>query len=417
MLGLGTEAHRRLRAGERLGVVTVIGVPGSAPRGVGASMAVTARGEVIGSISGGCVEADAVVLARLALSTDSAHRATYGLTDLDAPAAGLACGGRIEVLAYPVAFEDPVVGEVLEHEDADRAITIGLVVDGPDAGRAFTAHDAHGLPTAVAADLARAALLRENRRVTPREALTPSPSALASPGELTSPDAPTTPRAAPGTARANEGGPATAVPHGAHLPEVVALSRAPRPRLIIAGGGEHAAALCRVATAAGFAVTVVDMWEVLVTKERFPEAAHRVVAPPHEYLAGQGPEDIDLRTAVCILTHDERLDIPALEAALALPIGFVGALGARRTVARRTHLLVERGVPDEAVARIHMPLGLDLGGHSPDETAIAALAEIVAARHGGTGAPLRETKGPLHDTRGRSRKPVVSAEESIARSC
>ncbi|GAA1948402.1 XdhC family protein [Microbacterium aquimaris] len=402
MLGLGTEAHRRLRAGERLGVVTVIGVPGSAPRGVGASMAVTASGAVIGSISGGCVEADAVVLARLALSTDSAHRATYGLTDDDAPAAGLACGGRIEVLAYPVAFEDPVVGEILEHEDADRAITIGLVVDGPDAGRAFTAHDADGLPAAVAADLARAALLRENRRITPREALAPSRSAsrsaLASPGELTSPDAPTT-------------------PHGTHLPEVVALSRAPRPRLIIAGGGEHAAALCRVATAAGFAVTVVDMWEVLVTKERFPEAARRVVAPPHEYLAGQAPEDIDLRTAVCILTHDERLDIPALEAALALPIGFVGALGARRTVARRTHLLVERGVPDEAVARIHMPLGLDLGGHSPDETAIAALAEIVAARHGGTGAPLRETKGPLHDTRGRSHKPAVSAEESIARSC
>ncbi|MDZ8200556.1 XdhC family protein [Microbacterium sp. SSW1-59] len=379
MLGLGSEAHRRLRAGERLGVVTVIGVPGSAPRGVGASMAVTAQGEVIGSISGGCVEADAVVLARLALATGSAHRATYGLTDVDAPAAGLACGGRIDVLAYPIALEDPVVADVLAHEDEDRAITLGLITSGPDAGRTVAAHDPVGLPAELAADLSRAALLRENRTVT-----------------------------------AGDSAPATV--------DVVALSRAPRPRLIIAGGGEHAAALCRVATAAGFAVTVVDTWDVLVTAERFPDAAERVVAAPHDYLALQGPDDVDLRTAVCILTHDERLDIPALAAALALPAGFVGALGARRTVARRTQLLAEQGVPADAVARIHMPLGLDLGGHSPDETAIAALAEIVAARHGGTGLPLRETSGPLHDARGRTRmheprSEPASTTEAPAPSC
>ena len=387
MLGLGSEAHRRLRAGERLGVVTVIGVPGSAPRGVGASMAVTVEGEVIGSISGGCVEADAVVLARLALATGSAHRATYGLSDRDAPAAGLACGGRIDVLAYPIAVDDPVVADVLEREDADRAITVGLITTGPDAGRALAPPDASGLPAALATDLARAALLRESRRLDPAVDAAPTDPAGERPGSE--------PLAAP---------------------EMVALSRAPRPRLIIAGAGEHAAALCRVATAAGFAVTVVDAWEVLVTPERFPDAARRVVAAPHEYLARQGPDDVDLRTAVCVLTHDERLDIPALQTALTLPVGFVGALGARRTVARRAHLLAERGVSADAIARIHMPLGLDLGGHSPDETAIAALAEIVAARHGGTGAPLRETTGPLHDTRDRARHGANGAE-SPARSC
>ena len=387
MLGLGSEAHRRLRAGERLGVVTVIGVPGSAPRGVGASMAVTVEGEVIGSISGGCVEADAVVLARLALATGSAHRATYGLSDRDAPAAGLACGGRIDVLAYPIAVDDPVVADVLEREDADRAITVGLITTGPDAGRAYASHDASGLPAALEADLARAALLRESRRLDPAvDAASTDPACERPASETLTP------------------------------PEMVALSRAPRPRLIIAGAGEHAAALCRIATAAGFAVTIVDAWEVLVTAERFPDAARRVVAAPHDYLADQGPEDVDLRTAVCVLTHDERLDIPALQTAITLPVGFVGALGARRTVARRAHLLAERGVSADAIARIHMPLGLDLGGHSPDETAIAALAEIVAARHGGTGAPLRETTGPLHDTRDRARHGANGAE-SPARSC
>ena len=168
------------------------------------------------------------------------------------------------------------------------------------------------------------------------------------------------------------------------------------PRLIILGAGEHAAALCRVAAASGFAVSVCDSWELMATPERFPDAAEVVVAIPHEYLAGLDPATLDARTAVCVLTHDERVDIPALRVALDLPVGFVGAMGARSTVAHRMTLLRATGVDDVTLARLHSPLGLDLGGPTPLESAVSVVAEIVASRHGGSGAPLRETHGPVH---------------------
>ena len=129
---------------------------------------------------------------------------------------------------------------------------------------------------------------------------------------------------------------------------------------------------------------------------RFPEADDVVVALPHEYLAALDPTTLDARTAVCVLTHDERLDVPAIRTALALPVGFVGAMGARTTVAHRIGLLREAGVDDVTLARLHSPLGLDLGGASPLESAVSVLAEIVASQHGGSGAPLRETDGPMH---------------------
>lgn len=321
MLEVAAPILDRLRAGRRLGVVTVTGVARSAPRGVGSSMAVTEGGEVIGSISGGCVEGDAIVLARAVLVTGRAQAARFGFDDETAFAAGLACGGRVDVLAYEVRSGDVVAREALERAAADRPVTAGLVLTGEDAGSI--------LPYADGAS-------------------------------------------------------------------VLALTHAPRPRLILLGAGEHAAALCRVGSAAGFAVTVCDVWETLVTPERFPEATERVVGDPAEYLRGQAGDQIDARTAVCVLTHDTRLDISAIDTALALPVGFVGALGARGTVARRAELLRAAGVADADLARLHSPLGLDLGGASPEEVALSALAEIVQVRHGGTGRPLRDGTGPLH---------------------
>ncbi|MDQ1129858.1 XdhC family protein [Microbacterium sp. SORGH_AS_0888] len=178
--------------------------------------------------------------------------------------------------------------------------------------------------------------------------------------------------------------------------EILVVGAVPPPRLLILGAGEHAAALCRVASAVGFAVTVCDVWELLVTPERFPEAVELVVDAPHEYLRSLGEDDIDARTAVCVLTHDVRLDVPALREALRMPVGFVGAMGARSTVARRADLLRTAGVDEASLARLRSPLGLDLGGASPAETALAALAEITAVRHGGSGLPLRERTGRLH---------------------
>ena len=328
MLELAAELLPRLRAGERVAVVTVTHVSRSAPRGAGASMAVTAAGEVIGSISGGCVEEDAVMLGLRALSTDSGLTAGFGFSDDDAHAAGLACGGAIDVVAYPLTIAETVAVGALEAVLRDEAVAVGLVV-------------AHGSPAPVG-------------RIVPISA--------AGPDE-----------------------------------RILTLSYAPRPRLVILGAGDYAAALCRVAAVAGFAVTVCDGWAPLVTAERFPDADQLVTRLPHEYLRDSG-DTLDPRTAICVLTHDERSDVPALREALRLPVAFVGALGARRTVARRAELLRQQGVSDEELARLHSPLGLDLGAETPEETALSILAEIVAARRAGSGAPLRELATPIHGT-------------------
>lgn len=262
-------------------------------------MAVTADGGIIGSISGGCVEGDAVVLAHTARVTGVAQSARLGFSDEAAHAAGLACGGSVDVVAYPVPA-DAAALDALERAAAGRAATY-------------------------------------------------------------------------------------------LLPGGIELTIDPAPRLFIVGAGEHAAALCRVASAAGYRVTVIDVWASLVTRDRFPDADELVVGMPDEHLEpGEG------FAAVCVLSHDERLDVPALATALRAGFDFVGAMGARGTVAHRADLLRARGVTGPQLERVHSPLGLDLGGRSPAETAIAVLAEITASRHDGTGLPLRDLTGAIH---------------------
>ncbi|MFG6492664.1 XdhC family protein [Microbacterium sp. P03] len=347
MLELAEAILPRLRAGERVAIVTVTRVARSAPRGVGSSMAVTETREVIGAISGGCVEGDAVALAVQALRSGRAQTASFGFSDETAHAAGLACGGAVDVVAWVVAPDDDEVVALLERASAGRPTTVGLITRGPSAGLLCTPRS-----------------LRESGDLEVADALALAETVADTRLLAFAPDA-----------------------------AILALSRAPRPRLIVLGAGEHAAALCRIGAASGFAVTVCDAWELLVTPDRFPEATELVVALPHEYLA---TTEVDARTAVCVLTHDERLDVPALEVALRLPVAFVGAMGARRTVARRAALLRAAGLTDGELERLHSPLGLDLGGATVQESAIAALAEIVAARHGGSGVPLRTMSGPIH---------------------
>ncbi|MGN7970936.1 XdhC family protein [Microbacterium sp. 22296] len=304
MLDLAADLVPLLEAGVPVAAVTVTGVVRSAPRGVGATLAVTRDARVIGSISGGCVESDAVMLGLDALRTGQVRRARFGFTDdgtVTPISAGLACGGAVDVVAYPI---DPAaVLPALADARAGAEATLHLDLDGD------------GLD----------------------------------------------------------------------------LHRPAAPRLVILGAGEHAAALCRLGSAAGFAVTVCDDWALLVTPDRFPEAVELVVAAPHEFLTRLPSPDA--RTAVCVLTHDERLDVPALRAALRLPVGFVGAMGARATVARRATLLRAAGVSEAELSRLHSPLGLDLGGASAEETALSVIAEIVASRNAADARPLREVNG------------------------
>jgi xanthine dehydrogenase accessory factor len=365
MLELAPELLPLLRSGAAVAAVTVAGVAHSAPRGVGATMAVTAEGRVIGSISGGCVEGDAIVLAHTARVTGRAVTARLGFSDEAAHAAGLACGGSVDVVAYPVPSRDDPLFPALEAQltaaASGRAATVGVIASGEGSGRVL---DAAALRRVLAeARLGDAGLPGGSRML---------PTAYA----------------------------------GADL---LIVSSLPRPRLILVGAGEHAAALCRVAAATGYAVEVCDVWPTLVTAERFPGAARLVAELPHEYLASLGAHDLDDRTAICVLTHDARVDVPGLEVALSLPVGFVGAMGARSTVVRRAELLRARGVGEAALARLHSPLGLDLGGATPEETAVSVLAEIIAVRHRGSGAPLRERTGPLH-----RRAPAAAASCSAA---
>lgn len=171
---------------------------------------------------------------------------------------------------------------------------------------------------------------------------------------------------------------------------------APPPHMLIFGAVDFTAALVRVAKVMGYRVTVCDAREVFATKKRFPQADEVVVDWPHRHLAKVG-ESLGPRDAVCVLTHDHKFDVPAIKAALDTDVGYLGAMGSRRTCAERLERLEADGVDMDAVrARLHAPIGLDLGGRTPEETAVAICAEIIAARTGRPAASLSTTDGAIH---------------------
>lgn len=168
-----------------------------------------------------------------------------------------------------------------------------------------------------------------------------------------------------------------------------------QPRLLIFGAVAFAEALVKQAKLLGYHVTVCDARPVFATPERYPDADEVVLGWPHKYLAAAAP-DLDPRTAICVLTHDERFDVPVLRAALSLPVAYVGAIGSRKTCAQRVARLRELGTPPDDLARLRSPIGLDLGARTPEEVAVSILAEMIAVARGGTGRPLHETEGPIH---------------------
>jgi xanthine dehydrogenase accessory factor len=170
------------------------------------------------------------------------------------------------------------------------------------------------------------------------------------------------------------------------------------PRLLIFGAVAFTDALVKMGKLLDYHVTVCDARPIFATRDRYPWADEVVVSWPHKYLT---ETPTDHRTAICVLTHDERFDIPVLQEALRMPVGFIGAIGSRRTCAHRVERLRSLGVPEADLARLRSPIGLDLGAHTPEEVAISILAEIIAAARGGTGRPLTETDGPIHHDRDR----------------
>ena len=172
-------------------------------------------------------------------------------------------------------------------------------------------------------------------------------------------------------------------------------SHTPRPRMLIFGAVDFTAALVDAGRLLGYRVTVCDAREVFATPTRFPTADEVVVDWPHRLIEQVG-EDLGPRDAVCVLTHDHKFDVPAIVAALGTEVGYLGAMGSRGTHAERVARLREEGVDEDSIGRVMAPIGLDIGSRTPEETAIAICAEIIAVRTGHEAPSLRDTAGPIH---------------------
>lgn len=337
------EVERWRESGERVAVATVIQTWGSAPRQAGSAMAVTAGGKIAGSVSGGCVESAVVESGLRSLSTGRPERLRFGVSDESAWKVGLACGGTIEVFVEPIRGEtfDPVRAAIRE----GRPFAIATIVAGSEG------------------TLGRRLLVSSDGTVT---------GGL---GEGSGFDAAVEAQAREALA---EGVPRQLEPTPERPAEIFIDVLLPPPRLIVVGGVHIAIPLVAIAKTLGYRTVVVDPREAFGNAERFPDVDGIVSAWPDKALEQVG---IDAATAVAVLTHDPKLDDPALGAALRSPAFYVGALGSRRTQEKRRQRLLEAGLDEATLARLHAPIGLPLGGRSPGEIALSIMAEIVAARN------------------------------------
>jgi len=358
------------RAGETVGVATVVATFGSAPRAAGASMLVGPAGEAVGSVSGGCVEGAVYDLVQESLHSGVPALERFGVSDETAFSVGLTCGGILDVFTTSVAQSTfPEFGEIFADVEAGRPVAVATVVAHPDA--AVVGQRLIVRPDSVIGSLGSerrdAAVAADARGLL---AVGQSPCiSYGSDGE-----------------RRGEG------------MRVFVMSLAPRPRMIIFGAIDFASSMASLGAFMGYRVTVCDARPVFATNARFPQADEVVVDWPHRYLDGEMTAGrVDDRTVVCALTHDPKFDIPLLKVALELPPGaYVGAMGSRRTHEERIRRLRDEGLTDEQLQRLAGPIGLDLGARTPEETAVSIAAEVIALQWGGSGSRLNRTLGPIH---------------------
>ncbi|PMB98880.1 XdhC family protein [Brevibacterium luteolum] len=379
-----------LTGDEPFAVCTVIRTWSSAPRPAGTAMAVTASGRAIGSLSGGCVEGAVYAAAQLTIDDGQPRLGRYGVSDDEAFAVGLACGGRLDVLIRRVDPADPADTEPL------AATCRQILLDEPAAllTRIPLATDDLGEPTGMEYVLAPPA--GRWLAITAPEADAPTVTGSLGDGQL---DCSAVDSAvgllAAGTTQIREYG-----EHGERLDSdtavlISAFSR--KPRMLIFGAIDYARALAAAAKLVGYHVTVCDARPVFATPARFPEADEVVVSWPHRYLQAElDAGRVEESTAIAVLTHDLKFDVPLLQVALGCPAAYVGAMGSRRTNDRRIAALRDAGLPEELIDRLYAPIGLDLGARTPETTAISILAEITRERWQASGAPLRDTTGPIH---------------------
>ena len=329
---------------EAIALATVIETWGSAPRKTAAKMALTASGRIAGSVSGGCVEGAVVEAGQEALANARPQLLHFGVADETAWSVGLACGGKITVFVEPLNVDlYQAWQKVLAEDVAAAAVTL---IQGPDEmlGRKMIVHDE---------------------------------------GQVTG-----------SLAEWQEGGVAAA--HAAlesGLSQTVQLSdtvkafievNLPAPCLIMVGGVHIAIALAQYAHILGYRTIVIDPRRTFGSDERFPHADQLIQKWPGKAFADLPP--ISRSTAIALLTHDPKIDDPALQIVLPSKAFYIGALGSKKTHAQRVQRLTEAGIPADQINRIAAPIGLDIGAETPEEIALAVMAQIVAARHRKNGA-------------------------------
>lgn len=368
-------------AGESFGLATVTRTYRSAPRDPGAALAVSGAGghEVVGSVSGGCVEGAVYELCLEVCRSGAPVLATYGVSDDDAFAVGLTCGGIIDIFverAGKASF--PELGEIAAAVGRGEPVAVATVISGPgragarrviwsrDTASAETEGDGGGWHDGASGSLGAARLdaaVDDDVRGMLAQGLT-------------------------GVRRYGARGER----RGDDL-SIFVNSFAPAPRMLVFGAIDFAAAVARAGKFLGYHVTVCDARKVFATASRFPDADEVVVDWPHRFLAGAG---VDARTVICVLTHDPKFDVPLLEVALRTPAAYIGAMGSRRTHQDRLARLREAGLTEEELRRLRSPIGLDLGARTPEETAVSIAAELIQLRWGGTGQALTDTEGRIH---------------------
>lgn len=347
MIELLDQLHRWHGEGVAVGRAVLIKAYGSAPRPEGAVLLATADGRIAGSVSGGCVEAAVAADIAEVRRTGRARLEGYGFSDETARDAGLACGGRIDVLVEPDVRREIV--EAATHRG--RAVITALPADGATEPASMVVSEDGTIDTSAGDALVDRALVKAAQ-----EALEIGRSAVVEAGQR------------------------------AYFLEVFAR----RPRLVIVGAVQVAIPLVSMARTLGYEVIVIDGRSAFATAERFPGVDRLIVGWPDDVASQIALDEAD---SVAVLSHDPKFDEPAIAEALRRGCRYVGAIGSRRTQADRRTRLRGAGLSDSEIDRLRGPIGLDLGGRDPAETALAILAEVVAARFGGSGLPLRKAPG------------------------
>jgi xanthine dehydrogenase accessory factor len=352
-----------LEEGRRVVAATLVRTVGSSPLDPGAEMLVDDRGAIEGSVTGGCVEGALFEEAQQVLAGAAPRVVRYGISDDEAAAVGLMCGGTVEVFVHELTPDgvEPLAA-ARRGIEAGQPVAVATVLNGESAGSKMAI-----LEDRTEGGLGVSPLLDRSVENDARGFLGQGESVVRSYG-------------------------AQGEVLGSEL-RVYIQSFATPPSMVIFGAIDFSVAVAKLAGLLGYRVTICDARAPFVRSARFEEVAEVVVDWPDRYLAGRS---LDERDVVLVFTHDRKFDEPALISALATDAGYIGALGSRRTQRERIERLRAAGVDEDAIARITAPTGLDLGARTPMETAVSILGEVIARRAGRSGASLSEHEQAIH---------------------